>query len=90
MFTTTYTKQSRGRSMTFRHLYHRIKYRKQLKQGFKLIGGNNQEFLMMNDKAFIMNGQDPMVRVDLTSGVTEQYDGEQNYITTYKYKAKDD
>ena len=67
-------------------LYQRIKYRKQLKQGFKLLGDHKSEFVLVDGKAFITNGVDPMVKIDLTKGTGTQLKGKTQYITTYKYK----
>ena len=71
----------------FKKLYHRIKYHKQLSMGFKLIGGKKQEFTIINDRAFITNGKDPIVRVDLVTGKVEQYKKPAHPITYIVSKA---
>jgi hypothetical protein len=72
--------------MKIKQLYLRVKYRKQLKQGFKLLNNKDKkEFVIVNSRAFITNGVDPMVRVDLTSGKAEAYVAEKDtYKITYK------
>ena len=59
----------------FKQLYLRIKYRKQLKAGFGLLHdhGAKRHFAVMDGRAFIMNGVDPLVRVDLSTGKATNY-----------------
>jgi hypothetical protein len=68
-----------------KHLWLRFKYRKQLKAGYGLLQdqGAKKNFVLMNDRLFIMNGVDPLVRVDCTTGKAEQYENE--YKPTYRF-----
>lgn len=59
----------------FKQTWLRIKYRKQLKAGYGLLHdlGAKRHFNIVNDRLFIVNGVDPMVRVDLTTGKAIAY-----------------
>lgn len=72
-----------------RKLYQRIKYRKQLKAGFGLLSdvGAKKEFVIVDGRAFIVNGADPMVRVDLDKGTAQQYK-KRPFLFTYKVRFK--
>ena len=61
--------------MMFKQLYLRIKYRKQIKAGYGLLNdhGTKRHFAIADGKAFIMNGVDPLVRVDLSTGKATRY-----------------
>lgn len=57
-----------------KQLYLRFKYRKQLKAGFKLLDTSKKiNFTIVNGRAFLVNSQDPMVKVDLNTGKAEAY-----------------
>lgn len=58
----------------FKKLYLRIRYWRQLRKGFKLLPSNaKRNFVLANDRIFIMNGVDPLVRVDLSTNKAESY-----------------
>jgi hypothetical protein len=58
----------------FKRLYLRIRYWRQLRQGFALLPSNGKRnFVKANDRLFIMNGVDPLVRVDLSTNKAEPY-----------------
>lgn len=61
--------------MRLKRLYQRVKYRKQIKQGYGLLSdaGEKKTFTLASGRLFFLNGVDPLVRHDLATGKTEAY-----------------
>jgi hypothetical protein len=71
----------------FKKLWLRVRYRKQLKQGFALLSdmGAPREFNLVDGKLFIVNGVDPLVKVDLSTNKVSKYKPPTKGFT-YTYK----
>lgn len=78
--------------MKLNKFYKRIRYWRQLRKGYGLLSDLNapRQFEIVDGKAFIMNGVDPLVRVDLVKSIATQYKPPSNtrFGIYYKIKAK--
>lgn len=71
-------------SKKVKKLFQRIKYRKQLRIGYALLSTQkNRDFVICGENAFVMNGRDPLVKVNLSSRIVEQYQNKA-YHLSYK------
>lgn len=71
-----------------RQAYLKIRYWRQIRKGYGLleVHGTKRHFVIANGSAFIMNGVDPLVRVDLATKKADKYPNPVNkgYKLTYR------